>query len=112
MLGINLSFARIAARVLGTALSLVGAFFWTWSAGVISSSSALTAALTATVAAFLGGIGRPSGALLGGVVLGAAQPVASRYLEGSWTDVVVYGGLLVVILIRPQGLLGTRMRDV
>lgn len=112
VLGINLAFARVAAVVLGTALSLVAAFFWTWSAGVIASSAALTAALTATVAAFLGGLGKPSGALLGGVVLGAAQPVASRYLEGSWTDVVVYGGLLLVILLRPQGLLGTRLRDV
>jgi branched-chain amino acid transport system permease protein len=112
VLGISLAFARVAAVVLGTALSLVAAFFWTWSAGVIAASAALTAALTATVAAFLGGIGKPSGALLGGVVLGAAHPVAARYLPGSWTDVVVYGGLLLVILVRPQGLLGTRLRDV
>jgi branched-chain amino acid transport system permease protein len=112
VLGINLTRARTGAILLGSGLSFVAVFFSTWSAGVLSSGAALAITLTGTVGAFLGGVGSVPGAVIGGLVLGGAQVIASRYFTGTWADVVVYGALLMVILVRPQGLIGTELRKV
>jgi branched-chain amino acid transport system permease protein len=57
-------------------------------------------------AILLGGFDSVPGVLVGGILVGAAQAAATIYIGGSWQDVVAYGILLVVLLIRPQGLFG------
>lgn len=57
-------------------------------------------------AAVLGGLGSLPGAVLGGVVLGITESVASVYVSSSYRDVVAYALLIILLLVRPQGLLG------
>jgi branched-chain amino acid transport system permease protein len=66
------------------------------------------AGLKGFTAAVVGGIGSIPGAMLGGLLVGLAEALAGGYLGGRWADLTVFGILILVLLIRPTGLLGTR----
>ena len=66
------------------------------------------AGLKGFTAAVVGGIGSIPGAMLGGLLVGLAEAFAGGYLGGRWADLTVFGILILVLLIRPSGLLGTR----
>jgi branched-chain amino acid transport system permease protein len=66
------------------------------------------AGLKGFTAAVVGGIGSLPGAMLGGLLVGLTEAYATGYLGGRWADLVVFGILIFVLLVRPTGLLGTR----
>jgi branched-chain amino acid transport system permease protein len=66
------------------------------------------AGLKAFTAAVVGGIGSIPGAMLGGLVVGLAEAYSTGYVGGQWSDLVVFGLLVAVLLVRPTGLLGAR----
>jgi branched-chain amino acid transport system permease protein len=66
------------------------------------------AGLKGFTAAVVGGIGSIPGAMLGGLLVGLAEAFAGGYLGGRWSDLTVFGILILVLLVRPSGLLGTR----
>jgi branched-chain amino acid transport system permease protein len=65
------------------------------------------AGLKGFTAAVVGGIGSIPGAMLGGLLVGLVESWAQGYLNGNVADLVVFGILIAVMLIRPSGLLGT-----
>jgi branched-chain amino acid transport system permease protein len=65
------------------------------------------AGLKGFTAAVVGGIGSIPGAMLGGLLVGLAEAYASGYFGGRWAELVVFGVLIFVLLVRPSGLLGT-----
>jgi branched-chain amino acid transport system permease protein len=71
-----------------------------------SASGATSLALYGFVAAVLGGFGRLSGGVIGGLVIGVLQELVSRYVSTAYSDAITFGVLIAVLLIRPQGLLG------
>jgi branched-chain amino acid transport system permease protein len=66
------------------------------------------AGLKGFTAAVVGGIGSIPGAMLGGLLVGLTEAYATGYVSGNWADLVVFSLLVVVLLVRPSGLLGTR----
>jgi branched-chain amino acid transport system permease protein len=64
--------------------------------------------LKAFTAAVVGGIGSIPGAMLGGLLVGLAESYALGYFGGRWADLLVFGMLVFVLLVRPSGLLGTK----
>lgn len=64
------------------------------------------AGLKGFTAAVVGGIGSIPGAMLGGLLVGLAEAYAIGYVGGSWADLIVFGILIFVMLVRPTGLLG------
>jgi branched-chain amino acid transport system permease protein len=66
------------------------------------------AGLKGFTAAVVGGIGSIPGAMLGGLLVGLAEAYATGYAGGRWSDLIVFGILIFVLLVRPSGLLGTR----
>jgi branched-chain amino acid transport system permease protein len=66
------------------------------------------AGLKGFTAAVVGGIGSIPGAMLGGLLVGLVEAFAQGYLGGQWSDVTVFAILIVVLLVRPTGLLGDR----
>jgi branched-chain amino acid transport system permease protein len=62
--------------------------------------------LKAFTAAVLGGIGNIPGAMLGGYVLGLLETIAAGYISGAWTDVFAFAILILVLTVRPTGILG------
>jgi branched-chain amino acid transport system permease protein len=62
--------------------------------------------LKAFVAAVLGGIGNIPGAVLGGLLIGTSEVMVVGYLSSSYRDAIAFGILILVLLLRPQGILG------
>lgn len=56
----------------------------------------------------LGGLGNPTGALLGGIVIGLLEGVSSIFIPISWVPVIEFGVFVLILVARPTGLLGTR----
>ena len=66
------------------------------------------AGLKGFTAAVVGGIGSLPGAMLGGLLVGLTEAYGTGYLGGRWADLVVFGILIFVLLVRPTGLLGAK----
>ena len=56
----------------------------------------------------LGGLGNPTGALVGGIVLGLLEGVSTVFIPVSWVPVLEYVIFIAILLVRPTGLLGAR----
>jgi branched-chain amino acid transport system permease protein len=69
------------------------------------------AGLRAFTAAVLGGIGSMPGAALGGLVIGFLSAWSDQYISARWTNAIVFTILILVLVFRPQGLLGERVPD-
>jgi branched-chain amino acid transport system permease protein len=67
--------------------------------------------LNSFTAAVLGGIGNMQGAVLGALILGEVNALSDRYLAASWTDAIVFGVLIAIMVFRPTGLLGQQLAD-
>lgn len=67
--------------------------------------------LKAFVAAVFGGIGNIMGAAIGGIILGLAESFAVYYISSSFRDAIAFGLLILILLFRPAGLLGTFRRE-
>jgi branched-chain amino acid transport system permease protein len=69
------------------------------------------AGLIAFTAAVMGGIGNVRGAVLGGLIIGVIQSVSDLRIGPQWTEAVVFGYLIVIMVLRPRGLLGEETRE-
>ncbi|MBO4334681.1 MAG: branched-chain amino acid ABC transporter permease [Desulfovibrio sp.] len=67
--------------------------------------------LKAFIAAILGGIGNIPGAMLGGFLLGVIEALASGYISMAWKDAIAFFVLIIILIIRPTGILGERTAD-
>jgi branched-chain amino acid transport system permease protein len=59
----------------------------------------------------LGGMGSMAGALVGALVLGLAETLTATYLSLQWSTLIFYAVIMIVLLFRPQGLFGARLRQ-
>jgi len=64
--------------------------------------------LKSFVICVLGGLGNPLGALLGGLILGALEGIIPAFIETSWVPVIEFVLFVLILLVRPQGLLGSK----
>ncbi len=108
LMGVDIDRVISQAFVLGGLLGGAAGFMFGISAGVVYTMG-FTPALKAFTAAVLGGIGNIRGAVLGGLTLGVAENLPSACVGASWRDVVAFGILVLVLLVRPTGLLGERL---
>jgi branched-chain amino acid transport system permease protein len=67
--------------------------------------------LNSFTAAVLGGIGNLQGAVLGALILGEVNALSDRYIATSWTNAIVFGVLIAIMVFRPTGLLGQQLAD-
>ncbi len=70
-----------------------------------------TAGLIAFTAAVMGGIGNLRGAVLGGVIIGIIQQIADNRIGVQWTPAVIFAYLVIIMIFRPQGLIGEETRE-
>ena len=75
---------------------------------LMSFESGTLLGLKGFAAAMLGGIGSMYGALAGGLLLGLAEAMTAGYVSSQWADVVSFIVLLVILFVRPTGILGLR----
>ncbi|CAM5578251.1 MULTISPECIES: branched-chain amino acid ABC transporter permease [Streptomyces] len=121
LMGINTNRIIVMAFAIGAAFAAVAAVAYGLDKGQIGWEMGFLLGLKAFTAAVLGGIGNIYGAMVGGVVLGLAEALSIAYIEeipgmqqlggGAWANVWAFVLLIVVLLVRPQGLLGERVTD-
>ena len=106
MLGINVNFTIAATFFLGSALAGVAGVMAGLLFNQVTNTIGFVAGLKAFTAAVVGGIGSLPGALLGGLLIGIAESFITGYVSSTYTNLLVFGLLIAVMLIRPTGLLG------
>ena len=106
LLGIDTNRVISCTFVLGAMLAAVGGVLIGLTIGKLNPYIGFIAGIKAFTAAVLGGIGSIPGAMLGGVLLGLAETLASGYMPSEYKDIVAFCLLVLVLLFRPTGLLG------
>jgi branched-chain amino acid transport system permease protein len=116
LMGINVDRIIVVAFILGAVLAAVAGVAQGLQNQNIDFRIGFLAGLKAFTAAVLGGIGNIAGAVVGGLVLGVVEALATQFIPGqfggsAWKDVWAFVLLIVVLVFRPQGLLGARVVD-
>lgn len=106
LMGINVKWMSILAfgigsSMAGTAGALISPTYYIFP----QVGSAFT--LKAFVITVLGGMGSIVGATLGGIIIGVVESMGAAYISSDWKDVVVFAIFLLVLLVKPSGLMGT-----
>lgn len=111
LMGINvdrvISLVFLIGPGLGGAAGLMVGIYY----GQIDFTMGWTYGLKAFTAAILGGIGNIPGAMLGGILLGVTEALAAGYIAVAWKDAIAFLVLILILIIRPTGILGERVAD-
>jgi branched-chain amino acid transport system permease protein len=110
LIGIRVNYVIGAAFVIGSALAGTAGFLWASRYGIIDPFMGFIPGVKAFVAAVIGGIGSIRGAVVGGFLLGIAEIGFVAFLPpefSGYRDGFVFGLLLLVLLVRPNGIFGT-----
>ena len=111
LMGINvdttISFTFMLGGIMAGAAGLIYAMYQT----TIWFFQGFTAGLIAFTAAVMGGIGSIPGAVLGGVIIGCIQQISDNRIGGEWTPAIVFVYLVLIMVFKPQGLLGEQTRE-
>jgi branched-chain amino acid transport system permease protein len=117
LMGVNPNLVISAAFVIGAVLAAVAGIMWYANFSTANFYMGFTPGLKAFTAAVLGGIGNMSGAMVGGVLLGIIEVLGAGYIGtvthglfgSNYQDIFAFIVLILVLTLRPQGLLGERV---
>lgn len=108
LMGINVNRTISITFAIGSGLAAVAGVLFVSSYGFVGPYTGSLPGIKAFVAAVLGGIGSIPGAMLGGVLLGVIESFSQAYISTQLSDAIVFGVLILVLLVRPAGLLGRK----
>ena len=111
LMGIDVDRVIGATFAIGGLLAGAASVIYGLTINTVSFQMGYQNGLYAFTAAVLGGIGNLPGAMLGGVVIGLVRSLGSQYVGEQWTSALVFAILIVLLVFRPQGLLGARTRE-
>ena len=111
LMGINIGRVRLQTFVLSAALAasagtLVGVYY-----KIITYNLGLATVIKAFVVSILGGIGNIAGAMVGGLVLGQIETLGAAYVSTGYKDAFAFVIMILVLMLRPNGLLGVYTRE-
>jgi branched-chain amino acid transport system permease protein len=109
MMGVNVDQVIVFTFFIGSALAGAAGVLTGMVFSRIWPIMGFTAGLKGFTAAVLGGIGNIPGAMLGGFILGLAETFATVFVSSTYKDAIAFGVLVIVLLLRPRGLLGARI---
>jgi branched-chain amino acid transport system permease protein len=109
LIGINTDRVIAIAFLIGSSLAGAGGVMYGMYYSTINFHDGYLAGLKAFTAAVLGGIGNIPGAMLGGVLLGVLEGLGAGYISSEWKNVFAFFILILLLLFRPSGLLGSRV---
>ena len=92
--------------IIGSGLAALGGVLIASHMGQVNFGIGFLAGLKAFTAAVLGGIGSIPGAMVGGLVLGLAESFTTGYFSGNYEDILAFGILILILIFRPDGILG------
>jgi branched-chain amino acid transport system permease protein len=111
LMGINVDRVIGITFVIGGAMGGAASVIYALYNNTIRFDMGYRAGMDAFTAAVLGGIGSLPGAMLGGLLIGVVRAFSDQYIEARWTNAVVFTILILILVFRPSGLLGARLRE-
>ncbi|HZL12825.1 MAG TPA: branched-chain amino acid ABC transporter permease [Verrucomicrobiae bacterium] len=108
LMGINIDLVISFTFALGSALAAAAGILFAVNYPAIDPLMGILPGLKAFVAAVLGGIGNLPGAALGGIIIGITETLVSGYISSTYRDAIAFGILILILLVKPSGLLGKK----
>jgi len=108
LMGVNTDVVISFTFALGSALAAAAGILWAINYPSIDPLMGILPGLKAFVAAVLGGIGNLPGAVLGGIIIGVTETMVSGYISSTYRDAIAFGVLILILLVKPSGLLGKK----
>ena len=111
LMGISVNKTISLTFAIGSALAAVAGVFYGATYGFIGPYTGSMPGIKAFVAAVFGGIGSIPGARIGGLLLGVLESLSKAYISTELSDAIVFASLIVVLLVKPTGLLGKVIKE-
>ncbi|MCQ2430556.1 MAG: branched-chain amino acid ABC transporter permease [Clostridia bacterium] len=111
LMGISVNKTITITFAIGSALAAVASIFFGATYVYIKPTTGSMPGIKAFTAAVFGGIGSIPGAMLGGILLGVIEKLSMTYISTLWSDAIVFGVLVLVLVVKPSGLLGKAQRE-
>jgi branched-chain amino acid transport system permease protein len=111
LMGVNVDSTISLTFLIGGVLAGAGGLVYALYETNIRYDQGFRAGLIAFTAAVMGGIGNIRGAVLGGLIIGCIQQISDNRIAQDWTPVIVFAYLVLIMVFRPQGLIGEETRE-
>ena len=111
LMGINVNRTISVTFAIGSALAAVAGVLLCSAYPSLSPYTGSMPGIKAFVAAVFGGIGSIPGAFIGGILLGIIENLAKAYISSQLSDAIVFSARIIVLLVRPTGILGKKMTE-
>lgn len=111
LMGINVNTTISVTFAIGSALAAIAGVLLCSAYPTLMPTTGSMPGIKAFTAAVFGGIGSIPGALIGGVLLGVIEIFAKAYISTQLSDAIVFAVLIIVLIVRPSGLLGKQLSE-
>ncbi len=111
LMGINVNRTISTTFAIGSALAAVAGVLLCSTVPTLQPTTGSMPGIRAFTAAVLGGIGSIPGAMLGGILIGIIETFAKAYISTQLSDAVVFSVLIIILLVKPAGLLGKQVQE-
>ncbi len=111
LVGINVNKTISMTFAIGSALAALAGILYICQYQTLKPTMGALPGIKAFVAAVLGGIGSIPGAMFGGIILGMIESLSKAYISTELSDAIVFGVLVVVLLVKPSGILGKKQNE-
>ena len=111
LMGINVNKTISITFAIGSALAAIAGALLCSSYPILSPTTGAMPGIKAFTAAVLGGIGSIPGAMIGGILLGVIENISKVYISTQLSDAIVFGILIIILLVKPTGILGKKMNE-
>ena len=111
LMGVNVNTTISITFAIGSALAAVASVLLCASYPLLSPYTGAMPGIKAFTAAVFGGIGSIPGAMIGGILLGVIENLSKAYISTELSDAIVFGVLIIVLIVKPTGILGKKMNE-
>ena len=111
LMGININSTISMTFAIGSALAAIAGVLLCSAYPALMPTTGAMPGIKAFTAAVFGGIGSIPGAMLGGILIGVIEIFGRAYISSELSDAIVFGVLIIVLLVKPTGLLGKKVRE-